>query len=147
MMIPRDQTVSSWYTGHFLRLYTVGRILTCWTPEQVRQGGRDCSLGRCGGAGQVAGNGRLAAGKTPSASPPRPADVRQAWWGKREVVPGAGWYRDGRLGLVPGMAGWAWFRGWPAGPGSGDGRLGLVPGLAGGAGVGGWPAGAGAGER
>lgn len=26
--MPRDQTVSSWYTGHFLTLYTVVRILT-----------------------------------------------------------------------------------------------------------------------
>jgi len=28
-MIPRDHTVSSWYTRHFLTLYTVGRILPC----------------------------------------------------------------------------------------------------------------------
>jgi hypothetical protein len=35
MMIPRDQTVSSWYTGHFLRLYTVGRILPIVGRYQV----------------------------------------------------------------------------------------------------------------
>src|SRR5215471_15874901 len=39
MMIPRDQTVSSWYTCHFLTLYTVGRILLMLDPARLTSRG------------------------------------------------------------------------------------------------------------